>query len=293
MPFKWVGRYGYYLDATTGLSYVRARVFRPTLALWKSTDPLSRFDITSGYVYGMNRPISAFDPSGLISVDFVECTSGAGNVRDCSGLICGDPFAIWWNFKLDKEYDCYGYVDVWCFRNDCRRADFGQAECPTKIIPTKPTFSFLEAWNVDPKKRTHALAQRQPGTDGAELLISDKECGTIIVRGEIKLFCTTDYTDPSGKVWKGIGNLRLNTKWNEIDRAFGKGSGCQVTTGTIPSMDAAENLPEWWNNSIEKSGSRHVALTWDCCCEKLKDTSFEIQYSPGANGGYGYIRYPR
>ncbi|MBL8820599.1 MAG: hypothetical protein JNL58_31545 [Planctomyces sp.] len=33
-PFKWVGRYGYYTDNATGLIYVRARMYAPTIARW-------------------------------------------------------------------------------------------------------------------------------------------------------------------------------------------------------------------------------------------------------------------
>ncbi len=35
-PFRWVGRYGYYQDASTGLVYVRARMYQPTAARWTS-----------------------------------------------------------------------------------------------------------------------------------------------------------------------------------------------------------------------------------------------------------------
>jgi hypothetical protein len=32
-PFRWVGKYGYYTDNSTGQVYVRARMYQPTVAL--------------------------------------------------------------------------------------------------------------------------------------------------------------------------------------------------------------------------------------------------------------------
>ncbi len=39
-PFRWVGKYGYYTDNSTGQVYVRARMCQPTVARWASVDPL-------------------------------------------------------------------------------------------------------------------------------------------------------------------------------------------------------------------------------------------------------------
>ena len=35
-PFKWVGKYGYHTDNSTGLVYVRARMYQPIIAQWMS-----------------------------------------------------------------------------------------------------------------------------------------------------------------------------------------------------------------------------------------------------------------
>ncbi|MBL8820595.1 MAG: RHS repeat-associated core domain-containing protein, partial [Planctomyces sp.] len=43
-PFRWVGRYGYYTDTATGLVYVRARMYAPTIARWVSVDPIYFYD---------------------------------------------------------------------------------------------------------------------------------------------------------------------------------------------------------------------------------------------------------
>ncbi|MBL8820561.1 MAG: hypothetical protein JNL58_31350 [Planctomyces sp.] len=68
-PFRWVGRSGYYTDSTTGLIYVRARMYAPTIARWVSVDPLFRFPQGWGFIYGLNGSLENYDPSGLICIE--------------------------------------------------------------------------------------------------------------------------------------------------------------------------------------------------------------------------------
>ena len=72
-PFRWVGRYGYYQDASTGLVYVRARMYMPTAARWCSVDPI-RADFPPNYYRFANlSPAITLDPSGeryLLAVTF-------------------------------------------------------------------------------------------------------------------------------------------------------------------------------------------------------------------------------
>ena len=53
-PFRWVGRYGYYMDSSTGLVYVRARMYQPSAARWMSAFPqglvLSRLGINNAAI---------------------------------------------------------------------------------------------------------------------------------------------------------------------------------------------------------------------------------------------------
>ncbi|MEQ1813485.1 MAG: RHS repeat-associated core domain-containing protein [Candidatus Nitrotoga sp.] len=62
-PFKWVGKYGYYTDNSTGQVYVRARMYQPTVARWVSMDPI--FPVGLLYTYCDQTPNSWLDPSGL------------------------------------------------------------------------------------------------------------------------------------------------------------------------------------------------------------------------------------
>ena len=65
-PFKWVGKYGYYTDDSTGQVYVRARMYQPTVARWTSVDPLGFFDGTNINLLARNMPVLVFDPSGQL-----------------------------------------------------------------------------------------------------------------------------------------------------------------------------------------------------------------------------------
>ncbi|WP_437202984.1 RHS repeat domain-containing protein [Planctomicrobium sp. SH664] len=66
-PFEWIGGVGYYKDPDTGIYYVRARIYQPTIGRWWSVDPL-------GFVDGMNLYAGHFvpqwiDPTGLAPWD--------------------------------------------------------------------------------------------------------------------------------------------------------------------------------------------------------------------------------
>ena len=61
-PFGYVGRLGYYTEATLGLQYLRARWYQPAAGRFLSTDPVGP---ASAYRYVGNWPIGAVDPSGM------------------------------------------------------------------------------------------------------------------------------------------------------------------------------------------------------------------------------------
>ncbi len=56
-PFKWVGKYGYYTDDSTGQVYVRARMYQPALARWVSVDPLEVESAISDFLYAVSSPV--------------------------------------------------------------------------------------------------------------------------------------------------------------------------------------------------------------------------------------------
>jgi len=84
-PFRFIGRWGYYLDYQgLGDYYVRARWYRSAMARWLSCDP-SRF--TAGvnlYRYANNRPVNYFDPSGATPLA-IACAVACGAAVVCLG----------------------------------------------------------------------------------------------------------------------------------------------------------------------------------------------------------------
>ena len=87
-PFKWVGKYGYYTDDTTGQVYVRARVYQPTTARWTSVDPIGITDGLNLFLYVRNSPTFFMDPSGNRQhVEKLSCQAG-DNACYCDFGIC-------------------------------------------------------------------------------------------------------------------------------------------------------------------------------------------------------------
>jgi RHS repeat-associated protein len=66
-PFKWVGKYGYYTDDSTGQLYVRARMYQPTLARWRSVDPAGYVEDLNAFQYSQSNPVLTIDASGQCS----------------------------------------------------------------------------------------------------------------------------------------------------------------------------------------------------------------------------------
>lgn len=84
LPFRFVGRIGYYHDQATGLIYVRARHYDPEIARWMSRDPVSFLGGINLYSYV--RPTVLTDPSGL---DAKDCIEAVGVSLACIIASCG------------------------------------------------------------------------------------------------------------------------------------------------------------------------------------------------------------
>jgi RHS repeat-associated protein len=86
--FKWVGKYGYYTDDSTGQVYVRARMYQPAVARWASVDPLRFADGLNLFLYVRSSPILQMDPSGARQhVEKLSCQQG-DNACYCDFGIC-------------------------------------------------------------------------------------------------------------------------------------------------------------------------------------------------------------
>jgi len=125
-PFRWVGNVGYYFDSDTGLYYIRARTYQPTIARWTSADPLFYILAKAGalgsftrdpigyrdslllYGYIGNMPLDLTDPSGYCA----KCCCCAVGIsikniirKDTNGItIDGEFFPLGeWGTKFDVD----------------------------------------------------------------------------------------------------------------------------------------------------------------------------------------------
>lgn len=73
-PFQFVGTLGYFLDAASALSYVRARHLFTSLARWLTVDPL--WPREAPYVYGIDSPVTTADPTGTASARGIQPPPG-------------------------------------------------------------------------------------------------------------------------------------------------------------------------------------------------------------------------
>jgi RHS repeat-associated protein len=80
-PYRWVGRWGYYWDEARGTYYVRRRDYQPTIARWRSLDPLGFVDGPNRYAYVTGTPVWLVDPWGLFEIS-VDTEGARGGVRD-------------------------------------------------------------------------------------------------------------------------------------------------------------------------------------------------------------------
>lgn len=111
-PFRWVGNVGYYFDTATGLFYIRARTYQPTIARWTSVDPLFALLALKGmrardpigyaggsetlYSYCDSKVLKRLDPTGLASCTVkLVCVTLGGLAEHCGIETSTDGGATW------------------------------------------------------------------------------------------------------------------------------------------------------------------------------------------------------
>jgi RHS repeat-associated protein len=259
-PFRWVGKYGYYTDNSTGQVYVRARMYQPTAARWCSVDPLAvRPRNMILYEYTFNSPTQLVDANGLdVTVN--------PNLAPSGDYQCGDQIKAGWTFSIQGGAPATGYiiqrVSIHCRISRCLWCEAS--------APLRPTYEFYEAWSAN-------VGELGSASDFGEGSFIKNTCGTFNAIGEVRFFFTRDYTDPkTNRTYKGIGYLGESPNYGwERGLVHGAGLGCPTNTGDLRSSNQPPRTtatppeilpgkPDWDNGML--LGRRTFSMDWKCCC---------------------------
>jgi RHS repeat-associated protein len=100
LQYRFVGAFGVRWDAGTGLYYMRARWYDPTLQRFLSRDPVRSIH---RYMYAANSPSNYIDPSGLICLPSLAGNDAISDkdlqqaYNDALGKLTGQPLATYNN----------------------------------------------------------------------------------------------------------------------------------------------------------------------------------------------------
>jgi RHS repeat-associated protein len=245
----WIGVVGYYADPETGLTWVRARAYRPIIARWASADPLGLGEELNLYVYVRNTPSSATDPSGAAcapkecperNTELVSRVPKKDTPADSKDPIriktqlerpgaCGRySWQIVWNLK-DKAPATGAFilqhVKISRYAEDCDGNDVTETE-----FADGASSEYWEAFEV-PAKKTQAK-----DADGYISKIHSCTIGTVDVVG--------DY----GLVLKSINDYKKELPLN----------GAPLAKGLASSLKDPKI-----KTSAKKNHS--LSIKWDCC----------------------------
>jgi RHS repeat-associated protein len=294
-PFKWVGKYGYYTDDSTGQVYVRARMYQPILAVWRSQDPLSLTDGTNLFRAVRNSAASHVDPSGLLTWTTTQIEniplwgSRSGFAIPEGGLYalkgkCGsfawkinwDP---WENFEEISDPPRRGYI----VQKVC--VDATWENCPNSnpepntfppipngnqmALEQCPGNCYFELWRVHDGKiyagplsgRIGSTAEQEP-TDLFAFLGHSNGC----TKGRY------EQTGYSFFVWKNAIWDRLLDKFKRGPRGI-RNAGKLYSACATPELEAdLLRAYEWTppgaelgDPQIPLGTKRRVKSVWDCC----------------------------
>jgi RHS repeat-associated protein len=114
-PFLWIGRWGYYYDASTGTVHVRRRDENPVTGQWISEDPVGLGPDVNPRRYAWNNSINAVDPSGLFIERSTEGKFTIGISRDMNSAdALNSDVEVTYNVTVyDKIIYCKIKLDVY------------------------------------------------------------------------------------------------------------------------------------------------------------------------------------
>ncbi len=270
-PFKWVGKYGYYTDESTGLVYVRARMYQPTVARWVSVDPI--FVAESAYHYGEGRAPSVIDPSG-----FLAAAEKSLQVDECGRF----QWQVEWSLSPQEQTGvilqrvCTTHDVAECDGANCQLNAPVLPNCPNEAAPTAcKNNCYWEAWGVENGTMTGVS-----GAPAASNLVDtfawsgcmnprNKGCtrGRIRKSGEGLFLSSNDLQLPVVK--KFLRHLRFGK--GGVPQACGLPSTCDPQPAGNVSTTAEEDklaFIRWhYDSPSRKTVFKLIDLVWNCCEE--------------------------
>ena len=281
MPFKWVGKYGYYTDESTGQVYVRARMYEPTVARWASIDP--KFDETNEvFAYGTNGPVSHLDPSGLLTWESSTLETGP----------CG---MYHWPVRFIPESERQGWivqeVSFWFDIGQCNSAVSIKSQPCSSAKNTGHSgavapHTYWEIWYVT-RSGDIATAGRLRRSPSKNWVFDDKSA---VVGGGMDYFGYTGQADTyieqkaftqTGKVYF----LRGNIIPPEFVTQSGRPRRAANAAGGLASTCDRPRMLRGLTPVLTRSVERH----WNCCCYHKDIGEIRVQIS----GGVQVPRPPR
>jgi RHS repeat-associated protein len=122
-PFLYVGRLGYFHDRPH-CYYTRLRILDAQIGRFTARDPLG--DITAAYTYASNNPISAYDPTGSISIS-AKCGHMSALIQLCLDHAIKNVLS---NKRCEKAFSAE--PNCGCTRNQLDDLmDITTIDCPT------------------------------------------------------------------------------------------------------------------------------------------------------------------
>jgi hypothetical protein len=271
-PFKWVGKYGYYTDNSTGQVYVRARMYQPIVASWSSNNSFRRDEIL------LANPVDSRTPSGSKSSQKLR-------IRMQPLFASGSRFGLrlaQWDFILTEGAPCEGFI-VHKVTSICWRESCGYC-VQAAAMPRYERGSYWEFWHVLPNQIISEERFFNLYTDMFSFVpIPPGTQGGILLGGDLRFYCKDKAHPAAGGV--GTGDPPMKGGAEITDCGFKRSAG--VLRSTLLE-------PLFWNEKAVAyvdffSASFHSGHRLFRRCEEGNPEDFDIgAFIPGVPNGMGW-----
>ncbi len=291
-PFKWVGKYGYYTDNSTGQVYVRARMYQPTVARWVSPDMYVFLESTSAFQYSQNQPQRRHDSSGWLS------QQGVGDP------VVGDCGAFTWttNWILADDERNGVILQKVCVRraiNACTgakpceiQADAILTGCTNGVtcpgehrgsgMPIDDEFCYWEGWRVFNREilsaTTNLGAELNEGRS-PEVAASPHDTFANFGCANKEVSCSKGSLVQSGEAWFipfgkfdfDLGKALLRAMFRDfVNNERGVARACGLNSICAEGSSRGARLLKIFESRAMEIGVRRqcvkrISLAWNCC----------------------------